>query len=271
VATDGTVKSVAKGWGSTCSFFKETSQLGQTPLSDEQKARLETYLGKNGDAFYLFKPDSDEYESQPLKGLKGKNGQLILPDYVGDGNIWIQKDISNKFTKGVVSQIEPLLKAQGFTTDMPGIGTDEGNMGFLFKDISGDLPQLAQIKGMSPTTIIWPAEGTLKEPDRETCRTAIKTLSNCSKSQTGIGCTENLFKNKLTALKCGDKNFVGGAIGLKDEYNSLLTDGGRFGLLRLVNARREGLDRTPPNSVVRESIQNTVISVLTEEIRKKNR
>jgi hypothetical protein len=277
ISNEGVVSIVAKGWGSTCEFFKETKQLGVGTLTASQKTNLDTYMAAMGDAASLFKPTTGEYVQTPYTSLKNTKGELVLPDYKGDGYIWVQKDMVNKFTKGVVKEIEPLLNAQGFTTDFPGSGTDEGNFGFLFKDIKSDLPQLSQIQGMDDNTMIWPTS--IATPDKNVCRAAIKTLSDCANSNVtggGAGCTTNLFKNKITALLCADEKFVGGVFGLKDEYEALKGDNvknKRFGLGKLDRGRSRGVD---PNAnkaptTVRENIRKRVFNILSEEIRKKNR
>jgi hypothetical protein len=111
------------------------------------------------------------------------------------------------------------------------------------------------------------------EPTRENCRTAIKKLSECSKSATGIGCRQNLFINKITALMCGDKNFIGGALGIKDEYAELLQDSGDFGLSKLNYARREGVKRQQaPKDLtgINESLKKKVSKYLSEEYKRRN-
>ena len=275
ISIEGVVSIVAKGWGRTCEYFKETKQLGVGTLTASQKTNLDTYMAAMGDAASLFKPTTGEYDQIPYTSLKNTKGELVLPDYTGDGYIWVQKDMVNKFTKGVVKEIEPLLNDQGFTTDFPGSGTDEGNFGFLFKDIQSDLPQLSQIQGMDGNTMIWPTS--VANPDKSVCRTAIKTLSDCANSSVaGAGCTANLFKNKLTALLCADRKFVGGIFGLKDEYEALASDNvknRKFGLLKLINGRGRGVDpeANKAPTTIRESIKNRVFNILSEEIRKKNR
>jgi len=273
ISTEGVISIVAKGWGRTCEYFKETKQLGVGTLTAAQKTNLDTYMAAMGDAASLFKPTTGEYVQTPYTSLKNTKGELVLPDYTGDGYIWVQKDMVNKFTKGVVKEIEPLLNAQGFTTDFPGSGTDEGNFGFLFKDIQSDLPQLPEVKAMDGNTIIWPTS--VATPDKNVCRTAIKTLSDCANGGVA-GCTANLFKNKITAILCKKKNFVGGIFGLKDEYDALAADkvpNRKFGLLKLINGIARGVDpeANKAPTTIRESIKNRVFNILSEEIRKKNR
>ena len=75
---------------------------------------------------------------------------------------------------------------------------------------------------------------------------------------------------------CGDKNFIGGALGIKDEYNELLQDSGDFGLAKLNYARKEGVKRQPqvqePKDLtgIRESLKNKVSKYLNEEYKRRN-
>ena len=57
---------------------------------------------------------------------------------------------------------------------------------------------------------------------------------------------------------------------MEDKFQKVASDSGTYGILNLINAKRRGLNKEA-NKTVRESIKNTVLSVLTEEIRKKNR
>jgi hypothetical protein len=143
----------------------------------------------------------------------------------------------------------------------------------LLSDIADDLPGLEVDDELKTTTVVWPAPGTIVEPTKESCRAAIKKLSDCSKSATGIGCRQNLFANKITALMCGDKNFIGGALGLKDEYAELLQDSGDFGLAKLNYARREGVKRakaTTDLNQINEGLKNKVSKYLNEEYKRRN-
>jgi hypothetical protein len=74
---------------------------------------------------------------------------------------------------------------------------------------------------------------------------------------------------------CGDRKFVGGAFGLKDEYAALLQDTGDFGLSNLNYARREGVKRAAaaaPKDLtgVNETIKNKVSKYLNEEFKRRN-
>jgi hypothetical protein len=167
-----------------------------------------------------------------------------------------------------------MLVANKLTRKRPeDVSSDEFNFAFLLSDIADDFPGLEVDDNLKTTTLVWPAPNTIVEPTRENCRTAIKKLSECSKSATGIGCRQNLFINKITALMCGDKNFIGGALGIKDEYAELLQDSGDFGLSKLNYARREGVKRQQaPKDLtgINESLKKKVSKYLSEEYKRRN-
>ena len=270
IATDGTTKVVAKGWGSTCDFFKEISQLGQEPLSADQLATLESWLKRNGMAYTLKNPNSEEYKETLVRDLKNdSNKEPALPGYTGDYKIWVHQGLSN-IGGDQAKNLETMLAKQMFTQDLSNIPTDSDAHDFAFylSDIIKDLPQLDQVRSLVKNDIlIYPKNEILVEPERGICRTVINKLYDCGTKSSTPGCREDLFKNKLTAIRCSDKNFIGRT---DDKFQKIASDSGTYGILNLINAKRRGLNREA-NKTVRESIKNTVLSVLTEEIRKKNR
>jgi hypothetical protein len=270
IATDGTTKVVAKGWGSTCDFFKEISQLGQEPLSADQLATLESWLKRNGMAYTLKNPNSEEYKEKLVRDLKNdSNKEPALPGYTGDYKIWIRQGLSN-IGADQAKNLETMLKSQNFTQDLSNIPMDSDTQDYAFylSDVIKDLPQLDQVRNLVKNDIlIYPLQEILIEPNRGVCRTVINKLFDCSTKSSTPGCRTDLFKNKIAAMRCSDLNFIGG---MEDKYQKIASDSGTYGILNLTNAKRRGLNRDA-NKTVRESIKNTVISVLTEEIRKKNR
>jgi hypothetical protein len=186
----------------------------------------------------------------------------------------VRKGLSNQDID-VYKSLNKMLATNNLTTVRPeDVSSDEFNFAFLLSDITDDLPGLEVDNELKTSTIVWPSPGTIVEPTKESCRAAIKKLSDCSKSASGIGCRQNLFANKITALLCGDKKFVGGAIGLKDEYASLLQDTGDYGLSNLNYARREGVKRAKvgvtDQAPIRENINSRVSKFLNEEFKRRN-
>jgi hypothetical protein len=277
IGTDGTTKIVERGWGSSCEFTKELSQIGQEPLTALQSAQLESWLKRNGYAYSLLDPktnnvaNSEEYGPPTLvRDLKNaSNNEPALPGYTGDYKIWIHQGLSN-IGADQAKNLETMLAKQMFTQDLSNIPTDSDAHDFAFylSDIIKDLPQLDQVRSLVKNDIlIYPKNEILVEPERGICRTVINKLYDCGTKSSTPGCREDLFKNKLTAIRCSDKNFIGRT---DDKFQKIASDSGTYGILNLINAKRRGLNKEA-NKTVRESIKNTVLSVLTEEIRKKNR
>lgn len=262
------------GWGQECDALQNVEVLGVDTLPEEFQQILQAFIERNPNYVSQFNPNSAEYEKVLYKDLiDPETKKPVLPGYTGGGYIWVRKGLSNQ-NIDVYKSLDNMLVANKLTRKRPeDVSSDEFNFAFLLSDIADDLPGLEVDDKLKTTTVVWPAPGTIVEPTKESCRTAIKTLSDCSKSSTGIGCRKNLFTNKITALMCGDKNFVGGALGLKDEYASLLQDTGDYGLAKLNYARREGVKRAEaPKSLsgINESLKNKVSKYLNEEYKRRN-
>jgi hypothetical protein len=78
----------------------------------------------------------------------------------------------------------------------------------------------------------------------------------------------------MLALQCGDRNFVGGSLGIGDEFDQLTIDNSRFGLASLRNARQKGFDRSSdnqgPDLNIKESVGSVVSKFLNEEFKRRN-
>jgi hypothetical protein len=263
------------GWGQECDALQKVTALGTDELPAEYEALLKSFIGRNPKYYSEFNPNSAEFEKVMYKDLVDpQTGQLVLKGYTGPGYLWVRKGLSNQ-NIDVYKSLNKMLAANNLTTVRPeDVSSDEFNFAFLLSDITDDLPGLEVDNELKTSTIVWPSPGTIVEPTKESCRAAIKKLSDCSKSTSGIGCRQNLFANKITALLCGDKKFVGGAIGLKDEYASLLQDTGDYGLSNLNYARREGVKRAKvgatDQSPIRENINSRVSKFLNEEFKRRN-
>jgi hypothetical protein len=263
------------GWGQQCDALQKVEALGTDSLPEEYEKLLKAFISRNPKYYSEFNPNSAEFEKVMYKDLVDpQTGQLVLKGYTGPGYLWVRKGLSNQ-NIDVYKSLDNMLVSNNLTRVRPeDVSSDEFNFAFLLSDITEDLPGLEVDNELKTSTIVWPAPGTIVEPTKESCRAAIKKLSDCSKSTSGIGCRQNLFANKITALLCGDKKFVGGAIGLKDEYASLLQDTGDYGLSNLNYARREGVKRakveTPVQTPIRENINSRVSKHLNEEFKRRN-
>ena len=269
-------KKFSNGWGQDCDALQKVEVLGVDPLPEEFELILKSFIQRNPSYVSKFNPNSAEFEKILYKDLiDPETKKPVLPGYTGPGYLWVRKGLSNK-NIDINAALDKMLVANKLTRERPGdVSSDEFNFAFLLSDITDDLPGLEVDENLKTTTLVWPAPGTIVEPTKESCRAAIKKLSDCSKSATGIGCRQNLFANKITALMCGDRKFVGGAFGLKDEYAALLQDTGDFGLSNLNYARREGVKRAAaavPKDLtgVNETIKNKVSKYLNEEFKRRN-
>ena len=268
-------KKFRNGWGQDCDALQKVEVLGIDPLPEEFELILKSFIQRNPSYYSQFNPNSAEFEKILYKDLiDPETKKPVLPGYTGKGYIWVQTRLSNK-NININQALDKMLVANKLTRKRPeDVTSDEFNFAFLLSDITDDLPGLEVDKNLDTSTIVWPAPGTIVEPTKESCRAAIKKLSDCSKSATESGCRQNLFANKITALMCGDRKFVGGAFGLKDEYASLLQDSGDFGLAKLNYARREGVKRAAaaPKDLtgINETIKNKVSKYLNEEYNRRN-
>jgi hypothetical protein len=258
-----------QGWGSDCDAIQELSQLGKDTLTPEQKRALDDYLKTNPDTTAEFEPTGNmgEWTKKPYSD--------IIPGYKGTGYVWVQTSLLN-VNRNVLSDTEQLLNKQNFTRIIKNLPPDsaEANTGVLLKDLAVDYPSLRAAATKEPNLEVYPMEGTLPVPERESCRNVIKLLSKC-KNEKGIATTEcyqNLWANKYLAIQCQKKNYIGGAIGVKDEFEDLLTDGtSRFGLANLMAALKRGTQgsSTPQKDYsIKESIDKRVSKALNEEFKR---
>lgn len=258
-----------QGWGSDCDAIQELSQLGKDTLTPEQKRALDDYLKTNKDTTAEFEPTGNmgEWTKKPYSD--------IIPGYKGTGYVWVQSSLLN-VNRNVLSDTEKLLNKQNFTRDESNLSPEsaEANTGVLLKDLAVDYPSLRDAATKEPNLKVYPMEGTLPVPERESCRNVIKLLSKC-KNEKGIATTEcyqNLWANKYLAIQCQKKNYIGGALGVKDEFEDLLTDAtSRFGLANLVAALKRGtqVPSTPQKDYsIKESVDKRVSKALNEEFKK---
>jgi len=259
------------GWGQQCDALQNVTALGTDALPQEYEQTLKSFIGRNPKYYSEFNPNSAEFEKVMYKDLiDPQTNQPVLKGYTGPGYLWVRKGLSNQDID-VYKSLDNMLVKNKLTRVRPEDATsDEFNFAFLLSDITDDLPGLEVDDNLRTTTLVYPAPGTIIEPTKDSCRVAIKKLSDCSKSASGIGCRQNLFANKITALLCGDKKFVGGAFGLKDEYASLLQDTGDFGLSKLNYARREGVKRAKSPAPEQTPIRESVNKHLNNEYNRRN-
>lgn len=258
----------------SCQALTKIEDLGQTQLSPENTLKLNKYIETVGAAnVSLQEPDVDInlYDKKSYKDLKypTTNAPVFDPVPNEPGYIWIKKGISQKLAS-IPDSIEKLLNSQGFTGVQPSdMESDEARYGIYIKDIMNDFPILKSqgAEAIRPGDIIYPSstgDTTVMNPSKEVCRSAIKKLDYCIKSSKGEGCAKDLLKNKFRVIRCGDFKYVGGALGLKDEYENVLRTGSPYGvadLKRLVGKAQYG-------AITEMSLKKKINFILNEERKK---
>ena len=271
-------KKYTEGWGIDCPQMQETSELGKDTLTAEQKNTLEAFVRDNKGYEMTFPQGANQGEFEKIKysDLTYKTtGKKVLPDYQGPGYVYFRKGLEN-VNQVKTTQMSELLNKLDFTRIEPeDPQSPEANAGFYIVDVAKDLESLKPLATESPNTKIWPKPGTLKIPSRGTCRDVIKLLDRCSKSTTITSeCTTDLWKNKVLAIQCGDKNFVTGALGVGDEFNNISIDKGKYGIANLRSALSKGFDRSEenpnPQFAMKESLSSKVSKMLNEEYKRRN-
>jgi hypothetical protein len=264
-----TPKKYNQGWGYDCDKIQQLSQLGKDTLTPEQKRYLDDYIATNKSTVAEFEPTSNmgEWSKKPYTE--------IIPGYKGEGYVWTQTSLKN-VDRNVLGDISKLLDSQGFTmreADLPA-DSAEANAGVLLKDLAVDYPSLKAAATKSPNTKVYLKANSLPTPNKETCKSIITKLYNCQ-TQKGISssdCRTKLWANKITAIQCQNKKYVGGPFGLKDEFKNLLDDGtSPYGLSKLTSALSRGTEipSTPAQDYsIKESIQKIVSRSLNEEFKK---
>ena len=269
ITIDGTPDRVKDGVGSQCEQLMNISDLGKVNLSAKNKTQLDTYKEYKGAAYVeLEKPEDIElYDEKAYKDLTYDDGRPVFnPIPTEPGYIWVRKGIKQK-VRNLPQAVEDTLSAQGFTGDETkfDVMSDSAKYKIFLKELIKDWPGFtSQPDALRPTDFAYPTAAILN-PDRQTCKTAIKKLDYCIKSPTGKDCGVNLFKNKITVLRCGDLKMAGGFLGVKDEYDNVMATGRPYGvsdLKRYFDSQNRGGERQF------ESLDKKINSILNEQRRK---
>jgi hypothetical protein len=263
-------KKVPNGSAKMCEQLKNIEDLGQVYLSPKAKAQFDALISTEGAAYAsLTKPQAEDinlYREVPYKDLQYSDGTPAFnPVPAEDGYAWV-KTGAKYTTANLPDALTGMVETQGFTFNQPTtLDADENRYSFYIKDIMNDFPELkSQKDALRPNQIIYPKADLMVEPNRETCRTAIKKLDYCLKSSTGVECQKDLLKNKITVLRCGDLKMVGGVLGLKDEYQNVLRRGAPYGVADLARV----LGKAQYGSVQKESLDKKINHILNEQFKK---
>jgi hypothetical protein len=269
ITIDGTPERVVDGVGSQCEQLMNISDLGKVNLSAKNQAQLSAYTEYKGAAYVeLEKPEDIElYDEKAYKDLTYDDGRPVFnPIPTEPGYIWVRKGIKQK-VRNLPQAVEDTLSLQGFTGDETkfDVMSDSAKYKIFLSELIKDWPGFtSQPDALRPTDFAYPTAAILN-PDKQTCRTAIKKLDYCIESKNGKDCGVNLFKNKITVLRCGDFNMVGGVLGVKDEYEKVMAAGRPYGLSdlkRYFEKQNRGGERQF------ESLDKKINSILNEQRRK---
>jgi hypothetical protein len=266
------------GAGIGCAELQRIEDYGQAKLSEINKAVLDSFLAKYGSMYILSKDQNmignmQNYKKVPLRDLR-HNGQQLDWDGDPDGYVWQKiEGGSTKFSDNS-EEVDKKMKAQGFTDDQNQVVGNEALMelGFYLKDVMKDLASFQIDPSMVTNKPYWPTEdgGVIIDPTPDQCREFVRLLKACrsnDKSVTSQQCLTGLFQRKLSTIRCNKKGMfkAGGILGLKDDFESLMGDTGKYGLVNLAS----GLGKVRMGKITAEStLEFKINNLLNEEHRK---
>ena len=257
------------GGDTNCEALTPLKNLGQTQLSPKNQKQLNDFINTIGPAYVKFQEPEEEnlslYDQTAYANLQYPDGRPVFDPLPSEqGYIWIEKGIKQQ-TTNLPQALEGLLTTEKFTGSQPETLTgDEWRYSFYIKDIIPYIPALnSQKNALRPKDMIYP-KAEILNPDRKTCRTAIKKLDYCRTSPVGKDCQQNILSNLITVARCGDLRMVGGVFGVKDEYENVMKSGAPYGLADLKNL----FGKAQAGSVQKESLEKRINSILNEQRKK---
>ena len=266
------------GAGTGCGELQKIADYGQPRLSEINKAVLDSFLAKYGSVYVLsddknMTGNMQNYKKVSLRNLR-HNGQQLDWDGDPDGFVWQKiEGGSTKFSDNP-EEVDKKMKAQGFTDDQNQVVGNESlmDLGFYLKDVMKDLASFQIDPNMVTNKPYWPTEdgGVVIDPTPSQCREFVRTLKDCRSNRFGITsseCLQGLFQRKLSTIRCNKKGMfkAGGVLGLKDDFESLMGDTGKYGLANLAS----GLGKVRMGKITAEStLEFKINNLLNEEHRK---
>ena len=262
------------GAGTGCGELQRFEDFGQAKLSEMNQAVLQSFINRYGSMYTVSdKSNMQNFKKVALRDLR-HNGQPLEWDGDPQGFVWQKiEGGSTKFSDNP-EVIDKKMKAQGFTDDQTQI---EGNdalleLGFYLKDVMKDLSSFQIDPNMVTNKPYWPTEdgGVVIDPTPSQCREFVRTLKDCRSNRFGITsseCLQGLFQRKLSTIRCNKKGMfnAGGVLGLKDDFESLMGDTGKYGLANLAS----GLGKVRMGKITAEStLEFKINNLLNEEHRK---
>jgi hypothetical protein len=258
------------GAGTGCGELQRFKDYGQANLSEYNKAVLDSYLKRFGNMYTNAEPSNmSNYIPVELRDLRQNSKQL---PWDGDpqGKVWKKVEGGSQQFLDNAEETDKAMKKQGFTDIQPSNQTEMG-LGFTLKSVKDNLGTIGIDASVATTKAYWPTRngGVVFDPTPDQCREFVRLLKACKnddKSVTDDQCKENLIQRKLSTIKCSKDNFkLGGILGLKDDFNSLMGDPTYYGLQNLAT----GLGTvTQGNTTAESTLEFKINNLLNEEHRK---
>ena len=267
-------KRMPGGAGTGCAELQRAEDYGKPNLSEYNQDVLQSFLSKYGSMYAEWdKGNVQNFKKVPLRDLRDNNQPL---DWDGDPQGYVWQKIEGGSTKFSDNPevVDKKMKDQGFTDDQTQVEGNESLMelGFYLKDVIKDLASFQIDPSMVTNKPYWPnGDGKVViEPTPDQCRGFVRLLKACrnnDKSVTSQQCLTGLFQRKLSTIRCNKKGMfkAGGVLGLKDDFESLMSDTGKFGLANLA----AGLGKVRMGKITAEStIELKINKILNEEHKK---
>jgi hypothetical protein len=265
------------GAGTGCAELQRFEDYGQANLSEYNKSILQSFVNKYG-SMYVIPSEGDKGRMQNFKKVRltdlRDNGKPLDWDGEPEGYVWQKiEGGSTKFADNP-EVVDKKMKDQGFTDDQTEVANDEDLMelGFYIKDVMKDLASFRIDPNMVTNKPYWPTRngGVVVNPTPQQCREFVRTLDACRKNDRSVTrqeCLNKLFQRKLSTIMCNKKGMfkMGGSLGLKDDFQSLMSDTGQFGLANLA----AGLGKVKMGSLTKESTLDKKINKILNEEHKK--
>ena len=258
------------GAGTGCGELQRFKDYGQANLSEYNKAVLDSYLKRFGNMYTNAEPSNmSNYIPVELRDLR-QNGKQLPWDGDPQGKVWKKVEGGSQQFLDNAEETDKAMKKQGFTDIQPSNQTEMG-LGFTLKSVKDNLGTIGIDASVATTKAYWPTRngGVVFDPTPDQCREFVRLLKACKnddKSVTDDQCKENLIQRKLSTIKCSKDNFkLGGILGLKDDFNSLMGDPTYYGLQNLAT----GLGTvTQGNTTAESTLEFKINNLLNEEHRK---
>lgn len=262
------------GAGTGCAELQRFEDYGQAKLSEINQSVLQSFINRYK-AMYTTadKSNMQNFKKVPLRDLR-HNGQPLAWDGDPQGYVWQKVEGGSTTFSDNPEVIDKKMKAQGFTDDQTQVENNEAllELGFYLKDVMKDLASFQIDPSMVTNKPYWPnGDGKVViDPTPDQCRDFVRLLKACrsnDKSVTSQQCLNGLFQRKLSTIRCNKKGIfkAGGSLGLKDDFESLMSDTGKFGLANLA----AGLGKVRMGKITAESTLKLKINKILNEEHKK--